>query len=143
MTEPQFFARPKGLTAQEIATLTGAVAREGALLERRVVGLATLDRAGPGDLVFLQSPKHAVLFAQTRAGICLTTERFASGAPAGVALLVTPKPYEAFVAAGQALYPGAMRPSSLLEAGGVSPSAFVHPSARLETNVTIDPAAVI
>ena len=29
MTEPQFFARPKGLTAQEIATLTGAIARDG------------------------------------------------------------------------------------------------------------------
>ena len=77
MTEPQFFARPKGLTAQEIATLTGAVARQGAALERRVAGLATLDRAGPGDLAFLQNPKHAVLFATTRAGICLTTERFA------------------------------------------------------------------
>ena len=143
MTEPQFFARPKGLTAQEIATLTGAVARPGAALERRVVGLATLDRAGPNDLAFLQNPKHAALFAATHAGICLTTERFANDAPAGVAVLVTPKPYQAFVAVGQALYPGAMRPSSLFEASGVSSGAFVHPSARLESGVTIDPSAVI
>ena len=143
MTEPQFFARPKGLTAQEIATLTGAVARPDASLERRVVGLGTLDRAGPGDLVFLQNPKHAVLFAGTRAGVCLTTERFATDAPAGVAVLITPKPYLAFVTVGQALYPGAMRPSSLFEASGVSSGAFVHPAARLESGVTIDPTAVI
>jgi UDP-3-O-[3-hydroxymyristoyl] glucosamine N-acyltransferase len=36
-----------------------------------------------------------------------------------------------------------MRPSSLFEAGGISKSALVHPTARLENGVTIDPAAVI
>ena len=143
MTEPRFFARPKGLTALEIAALTGAVAREGAVLDRSVTGLATLDRAGPSDLVFLQSPKHAGPFATTRAGICLTTERLARDAPVGLSVLITPKPYQAFVATGQALYPGAMRPSSLLEAAGVSSGAFVHPSARLESGVTVDPTAVI
>ncbi len=143
MTEPEFFAKPKGLTAQEIATLTGAVLREGAVRDRRIVGLATLDRAGPGDLAFLQIQKHAGLLEGTRAGICLTTERFAGNAPAGTVVLVTAKPYQAFVAVGQALYPGAMRPSSMFEASGVSPGAFVHPSARLEGGVTIDPSAVI
>ena len=143
MSEPRFFARSQGLNAGEIATLTGALARPGASLERRVMGIATLDYACPGDLVFLQNPKHAVLFASTRAGICLTTERFARDAPADVTVLVTPKPYEAFIAATQALYPGAMRPSSLFEASGVAPGAFVHPSARLESGVTVDPAAVI
>src|ERR1044072_2495381 len=143
MTEPQFFARPKGLTAQEIARSTGAVAREVGALDRSITGLATLDRAGPSDLAFLQSPKHAGLFAATRAGICLTTERFARDAPAGVLVLVTPTPYQAFVAAAQTLYPGAMRPSSLFEASGVSPGAFVHPSARLESGVTADPTAII
>jgi len=143
MTEPQFFARPKGLTALEIAALTGAVAREGAPLDRSVTGLATLDRAGPSDLVFLQSPKHAGPLATTRAGICLTIEKFARDAPASVAVLVTPKPYQAFVTAGQALYPGAMRPSSMFEASGVSPGAFMHPSARLESGVAVDPTAVI
>ena len=143
MTEPQFFARPKGLTAQEIATLTGAVARDGAALDRSISGLATLDRAGPFDLAFLQGPKHAGLLATTRAGICLTAERSAGHAPANVVVLVTPNPYLAFVTVGQALYPGAMRPSSLFEASGVSPSAYVHPSARLESGVTIDPTAVI
>jgi len=141
MTEPRFFERPEGLTAQEIAALTGAVVRGSA--DRRIGGIAPLDRASPGDLSFMQSPKYLSQFAATQAGICLTTEKFAAEAPAHVAVLVTPAPYRAFVAVAQKLYPGAMRPSSLFEASGVSPSALVHPSARLESGVTIDPAAVI
>jgi UDP-3-O-[3-hydroxymyristoyl] glucosamine N-acyltransferase len=70
-------------------------------------------------------------------------EKFAANAPAYMAVLVTPAPYRAFVAVAQKLYPGAMRPSSLFEASGVSASALVHPSARLESGVVIDPAAVI
>jgi UDP-3-O-[3-hydroxymyristoyl] glucosamine N-acyltransferase len=143
MSEPQFFERPKGLTAQEIAALTGAVLRPGAPAERRVTGIAALDRATPSDLAFLQNPKYAGPYGGTKAGICLTTERFAARAPQGVAVLVTPAPYRAFVAAAEKLYPGAMRPSTLFEASGVSKSALVHPTARLEQGVTIDPAAVI
>ena len=143
MTEPRFFERPKGLTAQEIAALTGAVARGGVASERRISGIAPLDRASPADLAFMQNPKFAGQFAVTRAGICLTTEKFAAKAPVHVAVLVTPAPYRAFVAVAQRLYPGAMRPSSLFEASGVSAGALVHPTARLESGVVIDPAAVI
>jgi UDP-3-O-[3-hydroxymyristoyl] glucosamine N-acyltransferase len=142
MTELQFFDRPQGLTAQEIAALTGAVPR-GDITERRINGIAPLERAGPGELAFMQSPKYGSAFAATRAGICLTTEKFAASAPRSVAVLVTPAPYRAFVAVAQKLYPGAMRPSSLFEAGGVHGSALVHPAARLEQGAVVDPAAVI
>ena len=138
-----FFERPQGLTAQAIAALTGAVVRPGAPQDRRVTGIAALDRAGPGDLAFLQNPKYAAPFAATHAGICLTTERFAASAPEKVAVLVTPAPYRAFVAVAQALYPGAMRPSSLFAASGVAPGATVHQTARVESGVIIDPEAVI
>ncbi len=143
MTEPRFFERPTGLTAHEIAALTGAVARADVRSDRRISGIAPLDRASPGDLAFMQNQKFAAQFAATRAGLCLTTEKFAATAPAHLALLVTPAPYRAFVMVAQTLYPDAMRPSSLFAASGISPSALVHPSARLESGVTIDPAAVI
>ena len=143
MSEPRFFDRPKGFTAQEIAALTGAVLREQDSAERSIDGIAPLDRASPSDLSFMQSPKYGAQFAATHAGICLTTEKFATSAPAHVALLITPAPYRAFVAVAQKLYPGAMRPSSLFAAIGVSSSALVHPSARLEAGVVIDPAAVV
>jgi len=142
MAEPQFFERPHGLTAQEITALTGAVAR-GAIGARRISGIAPLDRAGPADLAFMQNPKYAAAFAATHAGICLTTEKFAASAPARIGILVTPAPYRAFVMVAQKLYPGAMRPSSLFEASGVTAGALVHPTARLESSVVIDPGAVV
>jgi UDP-3-O-[3-hydroxymyristoyl] glucosamine N-acyltransferase len=139
----QFFARPKGLTAAEIAALTGAVARAGAPLERRIVGIGPLDRAGPDELSFMQNVKYEARYAATHAGVCLVSKRFAEAAPARVAVLVTPAPFRAFVMIAHTLYPDAKRPSSLFEASGISPSALVHPSARLESGVVIDPAAVI
>lgn len=143
MTEPHFFERPQGLTAQEIGALTGAVMRGNVPPERRIGGIAPLDRASPTDLSFMQNAKFLSEFAATRAGLCLTTEKFAAKAPPHVALMVTPAPYRAFVAVAQRLYPGAMRPSSLFEASGVSGGALVHPAARLEAGVIVDPAAVI
>src|SRR4051812_50061943 len=119
MTELQFFNRPQELTAQEITALTGAVAR-GEVGERRISGVAPLDRAGPGDLAFMQNPRYSAAFAATHAGLCLTTEKFADSAPRGVGVLVTAAPYRAFVTVAQKLYPGAMRPSSLFEASGVA-----------------------
>jgi len=143
MTEPLFFAAPQGLTAPEIAKLTGAVARPDVPLERRIVNVAPLDRAGPSDLAFMQNPKYGAAFAVTRAGLCLTTEKLAGRAPAGLALMITPMPYRAFVMVAQALYPGAMRPSSLFAAAGTATGAQVHPSARFEAGVTVDPGAVV
>jgi UDP-3-O-[3-hydroxymyristoyl] glucosamine N-acyltransferase len=139
----RFFPRPKGLTAAEIATLTGAVALTGAPPERRITGIAPLDRAGPDELSFMQNVKYEAQYAATHAGICLVSQRFAEAAPSHVAVLVTPAPFRAFVMVAHALYPDARRPSSLFAASGVSPSALVHPSARLESGVVIDPAAVV
>jgi len=143
MTEPAFFQSPNGLTAQEIAALTGASLLPGAQAERRISGIAPLDRAGPSDLSFMQSPKHEAEFLTTHAGICLITRRFAQLAPARLVVLVTAAPYRAFVTVAQRLYPQALRPSSLFEATGVSAGALVHPTARLENGVTIDPAAIV
>ena len=57
MSAPVFFTRGVGLTVREIAALTGAEPRRGADLDRRVTGIAPLDRAGPRDLTFLDGIK--------------------------------------------------------------------------------------
>ena len=143
MTEPVFLQAASGLTAREIAALTGAALAPGADGARRIGAIAPLDRAGPSDLSFMQSPKHEAQFLATHAGICLTTRHFAERAPVHVVALVTASPYRAFVTVAQTLYPKALRPSSLFEASGVSSSALVHPSARLEAGVIVDPAAIV
>ena len=142
MTEPQFFPHPQGLTAQEIAALTGAVAR-GDVGERRITGIAPLDRAGPGDLAFMQNAKYADAFAATHAGLCLTTEKFAANAPRGVGVLVTPAPYRAFVTVAHKLFPARCGRPRCSRRAGLRPARWCIQRRGLRSGVTIDPGAVI
>jgi len=143
MSEPLFFKPASTLTVGEIASLTGAQPRPATDLGRRIGNIAPLDRAGPGDLTFLDNAKFAGELAVTRAGACLITERFVKDAPSRVAALRVGEPYRAFVTVARALFPSAQRPSSLFGAEGVSPGATLHATARLENGVTVDPGAVI
>jgi len=141
MTEPLFFDRPPGLTAGEIAALAGAEPQAGAELDRRVTNIAPVDRAGPADLTFVDHARLTGQAASTRAGVCLADRRFASLLPSRVTVLVAREPYRAFVTVSRALFPGALRPSSLSEAAGVHPSAHVDPAARTESGVVVDAGA--
>jgi len=85
------------MTLADIASLTGAVPRDGADLSYEITNVAPLDHAGPGDLAFLESNKFAEALATTGAVAVLTAERFAPRVPAGVNLLLTREPYQAFV----------------------------------------------
>jgi len=138
MTEPLFFKRPPGMTAGDIAALVGAEPQAGAMLARHITNIAPLDRAGPTDLTFIDNARLAGALAATRAGVCLAQPRFAARIPEHVTVLVATHPYRAFVIAARALFPDALRPSSLSTASGVDASASVAATARLEQAVTVD-----
>ncbi len=143
MTEPKFFKPKRGLSLAEIAELTGATLRAGAQSDRIVTNVAALDRAGPRDLAFLDNSRYAEGLPATRAGACLMSDRFAARAPDQLSVLIVREPFPAFVAVTKALFPDAMRPSSLFAATGTAPGAFVHSSARLESDVVVDPGVVV
>ena len=131
------------LTVGEIAALTHAKLRDGDPADRRIGNIAPLDSALPSDISFLENSKYLDAFANTRAGACLIAPRFVASAPRGPALLETPHPYPAFVAVARKLFPELLRPSSLFATKGRAASAQVHPTARLEAGVTVDPLAVV
>jgi UDP-3-O-[3-hydroxymyristoyl] glucosamine N-acyltransferase len=141
---PDFVKPNCQLTTGEVAALTRAKLRDGDALDRRISNIAPLDTAEASDISFIDSPKHLSALAVTRAGACLLAPRFLAAAPRGLVVLETPHPYPAFVAVARALFPSALRPSSLFGASaGRAASAQVHATARLEAGVTIDPLAVI
>ncbi len=142
MTEPIFLRHTRGLTVDEIAALTGADAASRDAGQRRIGNIAPLDRAGPADLSFCDSRNYVDQLAATHAGACFVTAALAGRVPKQTVALCVREPYKAFVAAGRALFPHALRPSSLHNAEGAA-GASVHPSARLETGVIADPGAVI
>ena len=142
MSQPEFATRARGLTLGEIAALTGATLPDASASARRIDNVAPLDMAGPSDLSFFDKQRFAATAAVTHAGACLTSAAYAGRLPASTVALVVGKPFHAFVAVARALFPQALRPSSLYEATGTK-GAHVHAEARLEAGVTVDPGAVV
>jgi UDP-3-O-[3-hydroxymyristoyl] glucosamine N-acyltransferase len=143
MTKPLLLRSSRTLTIGEIAELTGAEPCAGAKLDRVIANIAPLDRAGRGDLVFFDKAAYRDQLQITRASACLVSPRFENEVPKPVAVLRVREPYRAFVKVACALFPDTLRPSSLFETNGGTAGASVHPTARLEGGVTIDPGAVI
>jgi len=119
-----FFTKPAGITIGEIIAMTGAKARGAAPLDRIIADIASLGRARPSDLTFLDSPKLVDELVSTRAAACLTTEQLETRAPAGVIVLVVKDPMRAFIAVARHLHPESLRPSSLFDAAGVAPNGL-------------------
>jgi UDP-3-O-[3-hydroxymyristoyl] glucosamine N-acyltransferase len=143
LIENSFFECSKSFSVSEIASLTGAVPRDGAELARRISNIAPVDRAGETDLTFVEGTKFAAALMSTKAGAVLTNERYAQRVPSGITVLQVRKPYPAFIKVAREFYQCALRPTSVFGTDGVSPHAIVHPSARLGNGVTVDPGAVI
>lgn len=149
MNLPVFFPLPEALTLKAVAELSGSriLVPEGsdpAEIEQHLIrGVGALDTAGPDDLIFCDSPAFAEKLSETRAGFCITSERFAEKARAGLVLLISARPAAAFLSVTRHLFPLALRPGSIFGQEGVAPGAQVHPSVRLEPGVTIDPGAVV
>jgi UDP-3-O-[3-hydroxymyristoyl] glucosamine N-acyltransferase len=131
------------LTVAEIAKLTGSNLAASGTANRPIDGIASLEAAGPADISLLDKEKDLGELAATRAGACLMAPRFAASARPGLAVLLNEEPYTAFVAVARALFASEMLPSSLFEASGRAAGAYVHPSARIEAGVAIDPLALI
>lgn len=143
MAQRTFFKHPSPVTLADLAMLAGAQLADPSCADRVVTGAASLDRAGPAHLTFCENRKYAAQLEQTHAGACLVNERLESSVPAHVAVLRVAEPYRAFVAVMRALYPDTLRPASWFDTSGVAAGAVVHPSARLEDGVVVDPLAVI
>jgi UDP-3-O-[3-hydroxymyristoyl] glucosamine N-acyltransferase len=141
MSEPVFQRHASGLTLGEIAALTGAPP-PAALHDRRIADVAPLDRASPNAVSFFDNKNYAASAGTTHAGACFTTAALARHLPAAVPALIVRAPFRAFVTVARALFPHALRPSSLAEPGQIA-GAHVHPAARLESGVTVEPGAVI
>ncbi|MDE3177815.1 MAG: UDP-3-O-(3-hydroxymyristoyl)glucosamine N-acyltransferase [Pseudomonadota bacterium] len=138
-----FFPAALSPTLSEIAAWTGASLADPSRAAERIGDVAAIDAAGPGDLTFLDNPRYLPQLAATRAAAVFVHAKYAGATPPACAALVTPQPYRAIAETMAKLFPSAARPASGFEERGVSAAAHVHPTARLEANVIVDPGAVI
>jgi UDP-3-O-[3-hydroxymyristoyl] glucosamine N-acyltransferase len=143
MAKTSFFPPAMTPSIGIIAEWTGAKPDDGADLTQIIRGVAPIDRAGPGELTFLDNPRYAAQLSKTRASAVLLQPRHRATAPAGCVSLATSEPYRAIAEVLIRLFPSAARPASTFGEAGVSLRASIHPAARLEPGVIVDPGAVI
>jgi UDP-3-O-[3-hydroxymyristoyl] glucosamine N-acyltransferase len=125
---------------QVLATKVGARLGEGADPGMLIRDLKPLQDAGPHELSFFDNRKYLPQLEATRASACLVAPAFAPRVPRATSILLSETPYRAFALALQHFYPGAMTPKDALAASG---EPLVHPTARLEEGVVVEPGAVI
>jgi UDP-3-O-[3-hydroxymyristoyl] glucosamine N-acyltransferase len=100
-----------------------------------IVGAATLDLAGAGDITLVDSAEKLHLLARSRARAAIV--------PAGSGPLDRTTIEVADVHAAFAAVIGLLRPARPVAMRGVSPLAVVDPTARIATDVDIHPLATI
>jgi UDP-3-O-[3-hydroxymyristoyl] glucosamine N-acyltransferase len=140
MEHPGFFERAGPFSLEQVAERVGASLAAGVDPQQLVVDVRALSDAGREHIGFLDNRKYLAQAAETQAGAVLVQPALAERLPANVAALVTRTPYRSFALALQLFYPSAMRSQTAETAAG---EPLVHPSARIEAGVRIEPGAVI
>lgn len=143
MSDPVFHAVTASMTLREVCDLVAGAAPPDSDLARRIDGIAALDEAGPSDIAFMDGARHVPELQHTRAGACLVTQRFSEHVPPRTVAIIVARPQPAFVAVSRHLYPDMLRPGSVFGQPGIAAGAVIHPQARIEDDVTVDPGAVI
>ncbi|MCA0422801.1 MAG: UDP-3-O-(3-hydroxymyristoyl)glucosamine N-acyltransferase [Proteobacteria bacterium] len=143
MTAPAFFSKPEPMTIASLAEATGARLADGADGSVVVSSVAPLDAARAGDLTFLENTAYVVQAASTEASACYIAPKFVEKLRPGVIPLISNEPYRAYAKAAALLFPASMKPTSMFGTSGIAPGSFIHPTAHLEEDVTVDPGAVI
>ena len=142
MEHPGFFDRAGPFSLRAIGEAADARVPAGADTGVEITDVRPLDAAGEGHVSFLDNPKYLPLFAHTGASACLVAAKFATQAPNGTVCLVSPEPYRSFAKVLALFYPDAGTPKAAREQAVDRPSP-IHPSARLEQGVVVEPGAVI
>lgn len=143
MTEPVFFVPSRRYTVAEVADLTGSTIANPAYSETSIETIAAAGDGSANALVFVEGKRNAGLMEKLGAAAVLCPPEFADKAPAGVAVLVNPRPQQAFAMVGRLLFPAAATPEALTSETGISPQAFVDPAAHVEEGAIVEAGAVV
>ena len=101
-----------------------------------ISGIASLESATAGDLVFVESADHLQRALESPAAAIVAGE-FARGVKAQKPLLIARQPRLAFARAGKVIFPPRRREP------GIASTAFVHDSVKLGKLVSVEPACYI
>jgi UDP-3-O-[3-hydroxymyristoyl] glucosamine N-acyltransferase len=138
MADARFHRSAGSLTLLEIAEAAGGKLVAEADPSRRFTGIATLAEGGPDQVSFLDNRRYVTAFAESAAGACIVHPRFASRAPAGMALILCDDPYRGYARVAARFHPEPPPPRGIHPAAQVDPDAEIGPDAAIEAGVVIE-----
>lgn len=108
-----------------------------------VRAVAPLDRAERDEVTAFFDGLPLDDLLGTHAGACLVSLRHLEHVPPTTTALLTDEPRAAMVRLAAVLHPAGPRSAVRLEAAGFGPAAWIAASARFESDVTVDPGAIV
>lgn len=139
MADPRFYRNHGPFRLEELARIGDAELAPGSDPEVVIRDVAALQSAGADELSFLDNPKYVDAFRASGAGACVVSPKVAEAAPAGMALLLSERPYRAYARIAQAFYPDRASDAPT----GRHPTAVVDASAQIGKDCVIAANAVI
>ena len=133
-----FFSRHGPYRLSEIAEFVQGDLSDPASADRMVIDVRPLSQAGPSDIAFLDNRRYVAELKTTGAGACLLRPALADHLPETTSGILTQHPYHALARVLGLFYPEAQRP--IVHEHDAPP---LHPDARLEEGVAVQPGAVI
>ena len=156
MPDPRFFSASGPFKVAELAEIGNARLADGAESQLVIVDVAPIDTAGPSELSFMDNPRYADLYGQSKAGACVVRPDRVNVAPPTMTLLVSDTPYLSYARIASSFYPtvdaephetgvdGPIHPSAEIGAGAtIAAGVVIKRAAKIGDNVRIDSNAVI
>jgi UDP-3-O-[3-hydroxymyristoyl] glucosamine N-acyltransferase len=140
MSVPGKFFEVMPISAGDAAGLAGIELARPETSEVMLCGVASVEAAGAGDLIFISTKTLPALDKPLCASAVICLPECATSVPDGIVALVSPKPKDSFALIAAAMYPSALI-ARQFPAG--TNHAFLSPSAIIEEGAQICAGAVV
>ncbi len=137
MVDTRFYKNNGPFTLAKIAEICGAELSDAGKAEVQIKEIASVGKAGAGDICFFYDKKKKAVGADIKATVCVTNAELAVYINPQVVKLVVADPHLAFVKLNAAMY------TEILPAPEIKPTAVIAPSAKIGEGCFIGDYAVI
>lgn len=137
MVDTEFYINNGPFTLQKIMEITGAVLSDTSKVLTEIKNIATLEKAGEGDLCFFYDKKAKAKGEKIKATACIVSKELKDFVAENVIVLVSDNPKLAFLKLVSAMY------SEKEHKVGIAASAKIDASAKLGKNCFVGENVVI
>lgn len=138
MVDTTFFKNNGPFTLAQIAEVCGAELRDASKATETINDIATMDKAGQGEICFFYDKKAKAKAAKIKAAACVTTPEMEALIPTGVVVLVSTNPKLSFLKLNQTFYSEFSPRADIARTAKIAPSAKIGQNTFIGENVVIE-----